>query len=49
MKKLLNHFGKKSAGILLMILVLCLSGCGKKGDPVPPDPFSQVIRQIHRL
>jgi len=46
MKKLLNYFSKKSAGILLMILVLCLSGCGKKGDPVPPHPLSQVIRKI---
>ena len=33
----------KSLTLLLAAAVLALAGCGKKGEPSPPGPPSQVI------
>ena len=35
--------GRKSLTLLLAAAMLALAGCGKKGEPSPPGPPSQVI------
>jgi hypothetical protein len=33
---------RAAAALMLVVLALGLSGCGKKGSPVPPGPPDQV-------
>ena len=41
-----HKIGMRHAAVLVAIIVmaLCVMGCGKKGDPIPKNPFKAGIQ-----